>query len=269
MPDGEASKSAGGVSDEVGVRVKFNCRYLGRLEDWWHAAGTTAEQREKFDANLLTMACALEWMQDRGAAPVAPDGRLAGNAAAVLARTAGGVGGDDQLTLLVSRSGRAQGPSDTERDFCVVTSFDFTAWSCGYYASSSEIQPTSDTPLHWSALLESRTASVSLHGHAFETEAKAAAINVPCSNVETLFSTPEDTAALVELMRQHPYPRCRMYIRRGHGFVILGSSFPQAEALLDAKLHILRVGKPSKRQWLLAAVLCVILSACVSLLVLR
>jgi hypothetical protein len=38
-----------------------------------------------------------------------------------------------------------------------------------------------------------------------------------------MFSTPADLEALEALLRAHPYPSTRLYIRRGHGFFALGA----------------------------------------------
>jgi hypothetical protein len=62
----------------------------------------------------------------------------------------------------------------------------------------------------------------------------AEARGLPVSGSETLFSTPEDLRELEALLRAHPYPACRAYIRKGHGFFILGPSVAGARATFEA-----------------------------------
>lgn len=45
---------------------------------------------------------------------------------------------------------------------------------------------------------------------------------LPVSKQETMFSTPEDLEELENLLKSHPYPEHRCFVRRGHGFFLLG-----------------------------------------------
>ncbi len=56
----------------------------------------------------------------------------------------------------------------------------------------------------------------------------ARGLGLPVSEGETLFSTPEDLAALEVLLESHPYPGTTVYIRRGHGFFLLAGSVEEA-----------------------------------------
>ena len=80
------------------------------------------------DASLL--------LEVSGAAPVLPDGLVAGNCAALLRD------GQQEL-LLVTRSGKAAGHRCGWQDVAAVASFDVGRWSCDFFGEG--IRPTSDT----------------------------------------------------------------------------------------------------------------------------
>ncbi|CAJ1453026.1 unnamed protein product [Effrenium voratum] len=151
--------------------------------------------------------------------------------------------GRTEEMLLVSRSGKAAGALPCAADFVAVRSFSRDAWSCDFSASPG-VQPTSDTPLHWACLLRAPAEfqwpsrpKVSLHGHALAEKAglkKAEELQLPISHEETLFSTPEDVEALMKLFQQFPYPQNRVFIRRGHGFLILAPTVDAAIQELKA-----------------------------------
>lgn len=194
------------MASESGIRVKFD---LNRINEPWVASESWAEA-----------AWLLAQLESFGCIPVMEDGLLAGN---VALRVAEGV--------LVSRSGRRPGELKPE-DFVHVLSFDPVRWEASYFSASPEIKPTSDTPLHWAALVETAGRSaeplVSVHGHALESAREAIALNIPVSPVETEFSTPEDRTALKALLAAHPYPQNAAYVRRGHGFFVLSGSVAEA-----------------------------------------
>ena len=57
---------------------------------------------------------------------------------------------------------------------------------------------------------------------------------------ETLFSTQEDSQALLNLMEKFPYPQHKVYIRKGHGFIVLGKDMADAMVIFNeqVKPHI-------------------------------
>ena len=146
--------------------------------------------------------------------------------------------------VVVSKSGKLPNKKmDIYEDFAVIVSFDSQRWSCDYYACEQTVLPTSDAPLHCAVLLEARTQfqwseypAVVLHGHAFETEQEAAKYGFPISTEETLFSTPEDTQALMTLLTTHPYPKDEVYIRKGHGFLLLAADTQHASKVFEARM---------------------------------
>ncbi|CAK9003608.1 unnamed protein product [Durusdinium trenchii] len=72
---------------------------------------------------------------------------------------------------------------------------------------------------------------VCLHGHALAEKAGlriAEDLKLPISHEETLFSTPEDVDALMTLFSSYPYPKNKVFIRRGHGFLILADTVDSA-----------------------------------------
>jgi len=163
-------------------------------------------------------------MERSGAAPVMKDGKVGGNVAARIV-----TGGDGLDFLVVSRSARRAGQSYTaDDDFCVVAGFDAANWRVDFYGKDASTLPTSDAPLHHAALRAAadefhwtETPLVSLHGHALQTADQAQRLGIPCSVRETLFSTPDDMHELLSVLKLHPWPLHRVFVRKGHGFVVL------------------------------------------------
>lgn len=94
-------------------------------------------------AEALAAGCVL--LERLGAAPVLPDGLVAGNVAGLL------WDGRQEL-LLVSRSGKAAGCAPSREDFVVVEAFDQSHWSCSF---CGKVRPTSDTRRVFTRELES------------------------------------------------------------------------------------------------------------------
>ena len=76
-----------------------------------------------------------------------------------------------------------------------------------------------------------------MHAHALDTMEAASALGLPISAIETEFGTPSDHEAFLELLRSHPYPRHRAWIRKGHGFFVLG---PDARSAIDLASDLVR-----------------------------
>jgi len=217
---------------EGGARVKFKAVRKGTIAEFLtqHVGYLTAYQ--KCVADLVQ---ALEVLESSGAAPVLPDGKIGGNAARrVFSKKVD--------FLVVSKSGKSAGQLvDTENDFCIVSSFDSTEWAVDFYSNDPSVLPTSDTPLHHAALHSCKTSLadvplISLHGHAVNTEQDADRLQLPCSTVETMFSTPDDTRELLSLMDRYPYPQYKIYIRKGHGFIILHKTVHDVLELFQQKI---------------------------------
>eukprot|EP00439_Symbiodinium_sp_Y106_P022074 s5801_g2.t1 len=195
---------------EGAPRIKFAC----------HPSAGDAEQKlgslfSEFRSLCEALSHAAVMLEEIGAAPILPDGFVAGNCSALLQGAA-------EEMLLVTRSGKDAGVRPSESDFVAVQSFDWNEWSCCFCPAKMGAKPTSDTPLHWACIMKAaETFSwperplVALHGHALAEK-------------ETLFSTPEDVDALMELFRVFPYPENKVFIRKGHGFLILSSSVAAA-----------------------------------------
>lgn len=123
--------------------------------------------------------------------------------------------------IVVSRSGKEPHAALQAQDWVLLTRFDPASWSAEYCSASVAARPTSDAPLHAAALGPSATQrygwaaapAVAVHGHALASGAgleAARAAGLPISEDETLFSTPEDLAALEALFRcgvQGMHPR--------------------------------------------------------------
>lgn len=185
-----------------------------------------ADRRGSFPPELegpaLELLDAVLAMEAAGCCPTLDDGKVAGNGARRV---------DERL--LVTRSGRPPAARDLAFVVCVL-GFDVNDWSASFLAHDAEALPTSDTALHWAALMEApqrfdwaEAPEVALHGHGLATAAEAAALGVPVSPEATDFSTPADRKALLGLMAAHPYPAHRVWVRRGHGFFVLGPTVPE------------------------------------------
>ena len=217
------------LEDEIldgGPRPKFASVWRSPIESLIDEHPDSFER--DFRAAATDMADALWELEEKGVTPVMPDGKVGGNAAAAI-----NVGG--KRWILVSKSGKlAKQRMDMMKDTCVVTSFDEDKWRCEYYAVSDSVLPTSDVPMHVAALNAhkrfgwSEIPGAVLHGHAIETEEEAERLGFPCSREETVFSTPEDTKALLTLMKAYPYPEHKVFIRKGHGFIIMGRDVKDA-----------------------------------------
>jgi hypothetical protein len=58
-------------------------------------------------------------------------------------------------------------------------------------------------------------------------------LGLPISDTATLFSTPPDLGALEALLAAHPFPAQSCYIRRHHGFFIVGADVQAARAAFE------------------------------------
>lgn len=235
----EEASLAGG-----GARVKFALEERGEAVSAAEADGLARASGHDVRVFSLLMSA----LEECGAAPVLPDGKVGGNGALLLE---GGA-------LLVTRSGKPQGLEGGPGDMVVVRAFDRDAWRvahapCGAGAVEGA-RPTSDTPLLWSALVDGparhgwrgRGPRVALHGHALHREEDARALGLPISPEETLFSTPEDLAALEALFSRSPYPQTRLFLRRGHGFFLLADTLDEAA---DAVLGVVLPHADGRGPW--------------------
>jgi len=216
------------------VRVKFDAVWKGSVADF---IGGNRNVQDVYDKITSELADAAQLLEESGAAPIAEDGKVAGNVAARIVI-------NDLDFLVVSKSGKQSGQlMSTEDDFCIVSEFDPVQWSLNFYANNSSTLPTSDSPLHHAVLHAAaefqwtEVPYISLHGHALETADKAEQLGLPCSTKETLFSTPDDMYELLSLLKQYPYPMHRIFVRKGHGFVVLGKT--TAESVETFKTNIL------------------------------
>ena len=207
--------------------MKFSSQWTGSVQSFLQRL--PQDMKSKYHMELKDMADALWELEDTGAAPILPDGKVGGNAAFRL------IMADNEEVIVLSKSGKTSGQNfNIDEDVCVVTNFNTDTWCAEYLSTSIDVLPTSDSPMHHAALSAhkqfhwSEMPNAILHGHALETEEEAAALGLPISTEETLFSTPEDTQALMTLFEGHPYPQNKIFIRKGHGFLLLGQSMQDA-----------------------------------------
>jgi ribulose-5-phosphate 4-epimerase/fuculose-1-phosphate aldolase len=182
------------------ARVRFEATWLGPLE---------------LPRGAEPLALAIGALDGAGLCPVLGDGLAAGNAAMVV-----------EGRLFLTPSGRRPGPLQPDR-LVELVDFDPLTWSARYRSREPESRPTSDAPLYHAILREAAASwptppTVALHGHALETPAHAARLGAPIADEETEFSTPEDRQALLALVRRAPWPEQDLWIRRGHGFFLVG-----------------------------------------------
>ena len=187
------------------------------------------------EEELGKLSDALVMLEQDGAAPVLPDGKVGGNGAMLLSVGDSEHENGGDFVLVVSKSGKKPGERLGVDEFCVVDNFDSDSWSAHYSSSRDDYKPSSDTPLLWESLMEGqrkyswrKSPRVALHGHALADEETAARLNIPISSEETLFSTPEDVTALEGLFRENPYPEQKLFLRKNHGFFLLADSVTQA-----------------------------------------
>jgi hypothetical protein len=185
---------------------------------------------EQLEPHLEQLSQLLHDMEQCGACPVLPDGKVGGNCALFFPDAQG------NNMIAVSCSGKPAGQRLSESEFCLVTHFDRIQWSVEYLSADPALKPSSDTPLLWSCLVDiwkklnwPKQPTVVLHGHGISSQNDADSLRLPISSKETLFSTPEDLDALVDLFSKHPYPETSIYIRRGHGFFLIADGILNAQ----------------------------------------
>jgi ribulose-5-phosphate 4-epimerase/fuculose-1-phosphate aldolase len=226
------------VISEEQPRIKFRPIYQG---------DEIEIDRSQIENELLQLAKLQSKLEALGVIPILNDGLVGGNCA-IRSDERIEVSSNDpsnsvdrggNSSIFITKSGKTPG-AVTLDDFVLLTSFDRNEWTATYRASSAKLSPSSDAPLHFAALnLDSkltfgwsRTPLVAVHGHALasgEGLIAAAQAGMPISEEETLFSTPADLEALEKLFEEYPYPENRCYIRRGHGFFLLGDTVDDAE----------------------------------------
>ena len=212
--------------------MKFCSKWIGTISDFLAA---NENLRNEFETISEAISGALWELEKCGATPVCFDGKVGGNAAALL--------GPNKL-LVVSKSGKLGGRRmHPLHDVCIISHFDMDDWSAEFYAESSDVLPTSDTPLHYAALRNaplqfdwSAIPTAAVHGHAIETIEAAQKLKLPISEEETLFSTKEDSDALVNLMGEYSFPKHSVFIRKGHGFVVVGEDVEKAMETFDKQV---------------------------------
>lgn len=226
------------VISEDQPRIKFQTTWQGH---------TIKSQNNAELDHLARLQMRLETL---GVIPILNDGLVGGNCAMRAPASLSSspeVPSSNQASdrIFVSKSGKIPGAILTHDDFVTLTSFDRDSWSAAFQSASSDVRPSSDSPLHAAALSSDacqrygwqKAPQIAVHGHALAEGSglqAAAAAGMPISQEETLFSTPEDLDALEELFKSHPYPTFRCFIRRGHGFFLLADDVADAEAQFEA-----------------------------------
>lgn len=265
--DDEKNKNTGSIDNEQPKKKFLSLEEL------------STEPRVKFQTELIKsseilppdeiewkpLASALQTSEALGAAPVCPrEGFVFGNGAVI--STCG-------TNIVVSKSGRLADTDYTKSQFVRVINFNNKTWTATYGGvvidndnddddkknSNDIIKPSSDTPLLWNALMVapkvcknwSQQPKFVLHGHSCATQEEADVKGFPCSTKETLFSTPADLEALMDLFQQYPYPTYQIYVRKNHGFFLLAQNEQEActifrEQLAPSKLTTTSSAEPDE-----------------------
>jgi hypothetical protein len=198
------------ITEDV-PRVKFNATWNGTIDLALRDGADPPMPSTVLEAlsHLGRLQARLEAI---GVIPILNDGLVGGNCAV---RTSQGI--------LVSRSGKPPGLELSPTDYVLVERFDRNSWTAVYRSRTPDMRPSSDTPLHWAALMSEESAvdkygwngrrpCVVLHAHALAQGPgldAAQRAGLPISKDETLFSTPEDLKALEELFSRFSYPNHR------------------------------------------------------------
>ena len=213
------------ISEDL-PRIKFHTIFNGEID----------HQLQFFADQLLELGKLQSRLETLNVIPILNDGLVGGNCAMRIDNSGG--------AFFVSKSGKAPHAVLLPQDFVLVTDFDRSTWTATYRSAHKDIKPSSDAPLHAAALAQDsthrydwpQTPLVAVHGHALaegpQLEAAKEA-GLPISQKETLFSTPDDLAALEALFVSHRYPEHKCYIRRHHGFFILGETVADVEREFD------------------------------------
>ncbi|CAG8501224.1 3336_t:CDS:2 [Paraglomus brasilianum] len=225
MTDSASTKSSLTTSQ----RILFSLIYRGRLP---HIS--------LFDEYHKCLSEALNILEDNGAAPVLPDGRVGGNACAVVPTS---FSLSLPAALLTTKSGKLARANLLKSDIAYVNKFDTNSWQCEYYSSSENIKPTSDTSLYWACLIRapdmfqwSEKPGFAMHGHVVGDDDICEKLGIPVSEKETRFSTREDMDAMMSLLSKWSYPQFKVFVRRGHGFFILGKDAKDVFEIYENKV---------------------------------
>lgn len=220
---------------EENPRIKFHVERVG------HVTSLT----EECMGDLQALGELQKYLEDVGVIPILNDGLVGGNCAVICQDSKG------EQHLFVSRSGKAPGYLLQPDDFVEIVKFEREHWMAMFRSSADDVRPTSDTPLHVAALLDSQerfgweeVPFVAVHGHALGDEpgiSKALEAGIPVSEELTMFSTAEDLKALEKLFTSHKYPHTQCFIRRGHGFFLLAKDVKHAAHYFNSVLEPLIV----------------------------
>lgn len=106
--------------------------------------------------------------------------------------------------------------------------------------------------LPWHRCVPTAVQCVSVCGAAAGTAGleAARALCLPISEHATLFSTPPDLEELEALLAGHPFPEQRCFIRRGHGFFILGEDVKHAQGTFEEFVvpYLMKVRQKGQQQ---------------------
>eukprot|EP01025_Chloroclados_australasicus_P063004 TRINITY_DN8307_c0_g1_i1.p3 TRINITY_DN8307_c0_g1~~TRINITY_DN8307_c0_g1_i1.p3 ORF type:complete len:239 (-),score=38.90 TRINITY_DN8307_c0_g1_i1:1509-2225(-) len=214
------------------VRVKFN---VNRVGDY-----LMGEIPEKLHPLLDLM----EEMEEQGALPILIDGRVCGNCGFTrefLYRQSQKENQQDEGVYYVTRSGKTPNQRMTGDDFVEVVKFNRDSWSANFKSSLADAKPTSDLPLYDLMFRPSyikqygwgKIPKIAIHGHALADGKVAKRIGLPISDHFAVVSTAEDTDEVEKLFMQYSYPENKCFIRKGHGFFVLGDTVEEVKETFE------------------------------------
>ncbi|CAG8800411.1 44335_t:CDS:2, partial [Gigaspora margarita] len=223
------------LSSPDSKRILFTLSRKGSI-DQLLTSNPTLELQYRADASKLSQS--IKIMEQDGVAPILPDGKTGGNACCVLEPPF-----SNNKSLLVSKSGKHSNSPLLITDVCFIHSFDLQNWSCEFSSSSEDIRPSSDTPLYWACLIAAPEKfqwklkpSFAMHGHASANDQDCIKWNIPVSDKETRFSTREDVQEMLSLLEKWPYPENKVFLRKKHGFFILGQNAQEVFDIYESQV---------------------------------
>ncbi|CAG8692371.1 581_t:CDS:2, partial [Dentiscutata erythropus] len=187
------------LSSPDSKRILFTLDRKGSIDQLLSSNPTLKLQYEDYASKLSQ---SIKIMEQDGVAPILPDGKTGGNACCILELPF-----SNNKSLLVSKSGKFSNFPLLTTDVCFIHSFDLQNWSCEFSSSFEDIKP-----------------SFAMHGHASANDRDCVKWNIPVSDKETRFSTREDVQEMLNLLEKWPYPEYKVFLRKKHGFFILGQN---------------------------------------------
>ncbi|ELU00775.1 hypothetical protein CAPTEDRAFT_220245 [Capitella teleta] len=214
--------------------VVFSVHRIGNLESFFEQL--PGEKKTEFEEKAALMISTVQGVIEAGGSP-AKDGLVTANASFKLQIS------DTKYVFAVLRSGlQVDKPLNVQSDVCIITQFDPTHWAADFVSDLEDAVPTSDVPIYWMSYKAgkrfkwTKLPTAILHGHSMFSREMAQKVCFPITPEPTLASTPLDTQTVLDLYETNSYPETKIFIREGHGFLLLASSLQEASEEFEASI---------------------------------